>query len=209
MAGRIQELKIALQEQNELIKTLRANKDGNKKAITTLYTPLVRYKEEYISGRVAAEESGQYPDVRMEDLHQNSPDELIQKVGRAFIAVCRSLSEVRSENREIYSELDISVTSALDEWKMIRSSEDNDKRAKAFREDLFVNAAPVRPTTPPLQPLPSVATPPVRVDTLTPPSSADKKDGREKKTSESKAGTAKVGTVKLDSPTTATRPSKK
>lgn len=196
MSAQIRALKESLVEQNEMIKTLRSDRQIVRDTIQSLYTALVRYKVEYDTNSTAIE-SGTYPTLSGEDMTKYQVHELLKKVGEAFSVVTESLNENRAEVRSMYKELDQDVSAALSEWESIRLQDRADQKAVTFRNNLAATASRPRTSTP--EPVVPTSTGAHGTASLpSPPDSAGKKEKSERplepiKTDKSKTATKTLG----------------
>lgn len=192
ISGKVHEVQSKLKAQNEMIMTLRNERKQVADAVKTLYSQSVKFKAEYATGKTPVE-TGDYPEVRGEDMSRMTTDELVKKLNNVMGVMAVALGENRSEIHAICKSLDDDLADALDTWDQIRLAADQEKKPEAFRANLMADAAPARSQTPELVVPHSAADfgpalPP------TPPSTAGKKEPQKP----NGLGKQKGGTTTLD-----------
>lgn len=196
MSSKIRDMKETIVQQNEMVKTLRSEKQAVRDTVQGLYTALIKYKIEYDTN-TSAIETGAYPSLTGEDMTKLVIPELLRKVGEAFSTVADALAENRAEVRSMYKELDQDVSAALSEWESIQAQDRADKKALAFRDNLTTHASRQKASTP--EPVVSApvaggisALPP------TPPESTGKKEKSERPPVSVKTDKSKNATKTLE-----------
>lgn len=190
VVSKIQDLKTTVSEQNEVVKTLRKDRQETRNALSALYGPLVRYRGKFISEATAAETEKQVPEMTTEDMSRLPIPTIVEKMARLFVAISGSLEETRLEVHGIHREIGAEVDAAMEEWRTLRAADDVQKQQQAFREGIYTQATPNRAATPePIKiPITAPATPPV--DLAPTPVTSGKKGGKASKTDQSKSGTS-------------------
>lgn len=204
MAYRIKELKDAVEQQSQMIITLRNEKVQTKDAINQLYGIMVKVRPEYHANATSAETESTFPDMRHEDLARHNNAALLKNLTQAFQAVMTGLMENREELHSVYKELDHDVSAAMDEWNRVKAQDDLEKKRGAFREGLNSATSTGRAPTPDLStpPRPAGISDLPRGDIT--PDSANKGLAREEKTGKSKGGTGTLEAVLGSPPTSPT-----
>lgn len=206
---KIHELKDSVAAQNEMIKTLRQEKQEFRSSLAVVYSSATKYRSKLLTQKTAAETEKYVPEMSSEDMSRLSSTAVLEKLGKAFAALSVGLEETRAEVHGIHKEIGGEVDAALEEWRILRSSEDTARKQKAFRDGLYEQATPDRSATPDIISVPVVApdTPPV--DPVTPVTSSDKKTKGKKLPSQPKSGTGTLEDYLNENPTSPTTGAKK
>jgi len=147
MASKIRELNDIVKTQTETVRTLRLEKKAAREALVAFYNGVVKYKPEYAANATIVEDAT-LDDIKSEDLATARMETLIMKLARSFQTVITSLDQNRSEVKAMYTELDINVGAAIDEWNKTQAEDRADQKAETFRKDTVSHASIPRPQTP-------------------------------------------------------------
>lgn len=148
MSSRIRELKQNLEEQTQVIKTMREEKKGIDQVIRSLYLSLVKAKPEFNASQTRIEQNS-YPDLKGDDLNRLRPKEIIEKIGETMGVLFNSTSALRDDIKDIYRELDADVDAKMNEWNILRAQlREDDSQARLFRDNPVSTSMPSRAETP-------------------------------------------------------------
>jgi len=147
MAAKIHEFKETISAQNQMIITLRAERQSTRDTLTNLVTSLVKYKPTFTT-QATMVETGAYPDIKSEDMMTKDPSDNLRAIAAVFKTIVSSLEENRQELRAIYKELDAEVEDVMNQWQQIKAQDDRDAKLRLFREDTVAKASVPRAPTP-------------------------------------------------------------
>lgn len=169
MTSKIRELKDTLVAQNEMIVTLRTDRDAVRDMLKHIYLAMVKYKPDFVE-KVAMFSDVTTPSIRAEDLMTLSPVETIKNIGSMFTSLTTGLADFHTELSSIYKELDQATDEAMERWHTIRAQETALAKSTFFRDHSAIPSQDKRAKTPDL-PLGNLA---LSDDShLTPPTSPD------------------------------------